>query len=157
MNPDADSTTICIEECGSACCAGGAFLRPADADRLAELGHEDAVATDSPRTRTDADGDCVLLDDNGQCSVYEERPLDCRLFPLGFELDDGAQLVRLVLVGCPLAEQYGAAKQSRLAAEARQTLEQFDADTLRAYDRLPFSGPHEQLTTIPYDTIPHDL
>jgi len=157
VNPDTDSTTICVEECGGACCAGGAFLRPADTDRLAELGHEDVVAADAPRTRTDADGNCVLLDDDGRCRVYEERPLDCRLFPLGFELDDEAQLVHIVLVGCPLAEQYGAAERDRLAADARRTLEQFDATTLRAYNELPFSGPHEQLTTIPYDTIPHDL
>lgn len=157
MPPDVNSTTICVEECGGACCAGGAFLRPADADRLDVLGHGDAVAADAARTRTDADGDCVLLDDDGRCRVYEDRPLDCRLFPLGFELDDEAELLRVVLVGCPLAAQYGTAERNRLADEARRTLAEFDAAALRAYDDLPFTGRHEQLTTIPYDTLPHDL
>jgi Fe-S-cluster containining protein len=157
VSPDADPTTICVDECGGTCCASGAFLRLADANRLKTVGHGDAVGADGVQTRTDPNGDCVLLGDDSRCRVYENRPLDCRLFPLGYELDDEAALVRVVVVGCPLAEQYAPATLHRLAERARATLAEFDAVALRAYDDLAFTATHEQLTTIPYDTLPHDL
>jgi Fe-S-cluster containining protein len=158
VNPDdADATAVCIEECGGHCCSGGAFLRQADAARLVAASEQDAVAANGYQTRTDEAGDCVLLDDEGRCRVYEERPLDCRLFPLGYELDDDQRVVHVVLIGCPLGERYSRAERRDLVERGRSFLDEFDVDTLRRYDELSFTGSYESLTTIPYDTLPHEL
>ncbi|QZY01171.1 YkgJ family cysteine cluster protein [Halobaculum rubrum] len=151
------SAALCADECGSACCTGGAYLRPADADRLRAAGHETAVADDGRRTATGADGACQLLDEEGHCTVYDDRPLDCRLFPLGFVLDDESAVVRIVLVGCPLSSRYSSDDRRELVSRARALLAKFDATELRRYDDLPFTGEHNELATIAYDTLPHDL
>lgn len=158
MSPDGvDATQICVEECGAACCHSGAFVRPADKTTLREAGYGHAVDASTVTTRTDAGGDCMLLDASGRCEAYEDRPLDCRLFPLGFILDDESRTVQIVLVGCPLSEHYSEAARAQLIERAEILLAEFSAESLRRYDSQPFTSEPEPLTTIPYDTLPHDL
>jgi len=158
VSPDgATDVDICATECGATCCHGGAFLRPIDRDRLKMMGDADAIAAGGQRTKTDDDGDCVLLDDDGRCSAYAARPLDCQLFPLGFVLDDARRVVDVVVVGCPLSER-PTYRRRELAREAVSALESFDADTLRAYEDLEFtSADQESLLTIPYDALEINL
>jgi uncharacterized protein len=63
--------------------------------------------------RTDAQGDCGFLNEKG-CSVHSERPLACRLYPLGMTvLEDGAEQFG-ELFPHPLSQgKYG--KQSKLS------------------------------------------
>jgi Fe-S-cluster containining protein len=41
------------------------------------------------------DGACRLLQPDQRCSVYTDRPLDCRLFPFDLERDEQRQVVRV--------------------------------------------------------------
>jgi len=48
------------------------------------------VEKESPVLRLKPDGSCIFLRPEG-CSVYADRPLVCRLFPLGFIADDNGR------------------------------------------------------------------
>jgi len=157
MTPDdVNDTAVCVESCGSQCCAGGAFLRPADERSLQAAGVDDPGANDRPMTRTGEDGNCVHLGEDGRCEVYGDRPLDCRLFPLGFRLDNDARQLEVTLASCPLAETIPKAAADELVRRARRLLEEFDEPTLRAYDDLPFTTDVTTIETIPYDDTPID-
>lgn len=43
---------------------------------------------------------CVFLDPKGKCSIYERRPLDCRLFPLDI-IEEGGDYYWCVFTTCP--------------------------------------------------------
>ncbi|MGA9998012.1 MAG: YkgJ family cysteine cluster protein [Pyrinomonadaceae bacterium] len=43
---------------------------------------------------------CVFLDQKGKCSIYAQRPLDCRLFPLDIIEEDG-EYYWCVFTTCP--------------------------------------------------------
>lgn len=38
-------------------------------------------------------GRCYFLDKKGKCSIYESRPMGCRVYPLVFELSEGDILI----------------------------------------------------------------
>jgi len=154
---EVDDTAVCVDVCGSRCCSGGAFLRPADEASLQDAGVDDPGAESRPMTRTGEDGDCVHLGEDGRCAVYDDRPLDCRLFPLGFRLDDETRQVEVTLAACPLAETIPDRAAADLIRRARRLLGEFDEPTLRAYDGLPFTTDVTTIETIPYDETPIDL
>lgn len=157
MTPEeVDDAAVCVETCGSRCCSGGAFLRPADEAALRAAGVDDPGAPNRPTTRTGEDGDCVHLREDGRCGVYDDRPLDCRLFPLGYRLDDDERRVEVTLATCPLAEAIPDGSVAELVRRARRLLERFDEPTLRAYDDLPFTAEVTTIETIPYDETPLD-
>jgi len=43
---------------------------------------DEAVQLDLEKIGAKNDGSCVLLDDSGKCKRYENRPFECRIFPL---------------------------------------------------------------------------
>ena len=45
-------------------------------------------------------GDCGYLNEQGLCDIYEVRPLDCRIFPLGFTQTGGVGVCEI----CPEKE-----------------------------------------------------
>lgn len=95
--------------CTERCCASPkslVSLRLLDIARLIDAGLEDAIVSSAaehaesdetweailevehldswrrfPMIRKRSDGRCALLDDEGRCSAYEARPLQCRAFP----------------------------------------------------------------------------
>lgn len=39
--------------------------------------------------RRKKDGSCFFLDSENKCSIYKDRPVDCRIFPLDIDVQDG--------------------------------------------------------------------
>ncbi len=76
----------CIEEgCNECCLETEMPLTRTDVERLAGLGHEPAAFTlveDGFTFLTNVEGRCYFLDPGGRCSVYQDRPEGCRLYPL---------------------------------------------------------------------------
>jgi Fe-S-cluster containining protein len=77
----------------SRCCVGKLIqVNPYEVARLARnlgIGAAEFRAryTDGARLNQEADGRCVFLGETG-CTVHADRPLVCRLFPLGRIIDD---------------------------------------------------------------------
>lgn len=68
-------------------------LTEADIRRIEALGHrrEDFSVLDEdlvPQLRNDGDH-CVLLGEDGRCTIYADRPEGCRLYPLVWDRDAG--------------------------------------------------------------------
>lgn len=157
MTNSESTVDVCATECGATCCSGGAFLRPPDTVRLRAAGHGKAIPAEGFRTRTDATGDCVLLGDDNRCQAYNNRPLDCRLFPVGFVLDDDDCVVHIVLVSCPLSENLPDETKQAYVQAAKSVISDFSASSLRTYDELSFTAEYDRLATIPYDALEVNL
>jgi uncharacterized protein len=67
-------------------------LLPSDLKRLASKTRRDIDEfsirdeADGPRRLRNIDGQCVFLNETG-CSIYEDRPAGCRLYPLVMDPD----------------------------------------------------------------------
>ncbi|HGJ67151.1 TPA: hypothetical protein ENS27_17460 [bacterium] len=44
--------------------------------------------------------DCVFMDEERKCSIYENRPLICRAYPIGIRLDENRNKLALWMGGC---------------------------------------------------------
>ena len=99
----------------SRCCTGKLIqVNPYELARLArnrgiEAAEFRALYTDGARLNQDGEGRCVFLGEAG-CTVHADRPLVCRLFPLGRIIDETGD-VRYVLPGFspPPAGDFGEA------------------------------------------------
>jgi Fe-S-cluster containining protein len=72
---------------------------------------------------------CIFLDSEMRCSVYEHRPLGCRVFPFDALFDRGKNLRRLELIQateCPY-ELTGKQSVSRLRQQQQAFLDEVDA------------------------------
>lgn len=105
-------TAPCLERGCHECCLGTEMpLTEEDLASLAALGHDPGAfsktAPDGRVTLANVDGRCHFLGPDGQCVVYERRPVGCTLYPLVVDEASGAIVVDDV---CP----HGAGvKQSR--------------------------------------------
>jgi Fe-S-cluster containining protein/uncharacterized coiled-coil protein SlyX len=45
-------------------------------------------------------GDCVFLDEDRKCSIYEDRPLICRAYPMAIRIDEDKSKLAVWLGGC---------------------------------------------------------
>lgn len=107
---NAEGTISACKNCsGLQCCGtlrpGGSieppFLTPDDVHRISRVtGLPDDDFSEprlNPATgkyvvfmRTQPGTGCVFFDhESGRCTIYKHRPIDCRLFPLDIEFDDG--------------------------------------------------------------------
>ncbi|MGB9595267.1 MAG: YkgJ family cysteine cluster protein [Candidatus Poribacteria bacterium] len=43
---------------------------------------------------------CVFMDEEGKCSIYENRPLICRAYPIAIRLDENKRKVGIWMGGC---------------------------------------------------------
>ncbi len=82
------------QRCGACCYNKEIPLSPSEARRLAQrLRHPaptfflESNEEGKPVLRRKADGSCIFLEPQG-CRVYPDRPLVCRLFPLGLIQDE---------------------------------------------------------------------
>lgn len=141
---------ICADHCGAACCSGDIFVGDVDASHLEEAGYED-FRTPSSLMVTDEDDSCRFLGDDNRCTIYEDRPLDCRLFPLGFRIVE--EDIEIVLADCPLSEHMGADLIQDLVDQAIELIGQYSKSDLLAYDRIPFSTETSVVETIPLSTV----
>ncbi len=44
--------------------------------------------------------DCVFLDEEGKCSIYENRPFICRSYPVAIRLDENRNKIAIWMGGC---------------------------------------------------------
>lgn len=136
---DPDATHVCAEVCGAECCSGAIYLREEDVHQLREAGHESFVTEEdgSRVMKTTDSGQCVFLGEDNRCRVYQSRPLDCRLFPFGFQIE-GDQL-EVVLAECPLSQHLDESTLEEMTDEAVWRIRDFHVDELHEYDNLQFT------------------
>jgi uncharacterized protein len=119
----------CFAHACHTCCRDTEMpLRDADIARLEALGHvakDFAAEDDGWVVLQNRDGACVFLDTRGQCSVYEDRPEGCRIYPLVFEEQVGPALDEL----CPWRSEFspGVQEHRRLQALVRVLVNEREA------------------------------
>jgi Fe-S-cluster containining protein len=107
--------------CGYWCCHNE---RPfASASELERLGVE--------KIETREDGACSFLGADGNCTVYEKRPLECRIFPFDFEERDGVIHWMVWDSVCPARPLIDVEKS--LEHLERVVMKGFDEDYVRGY------------------------
>ncbi|MGA1872091.1 MAG: YkgJ family cysteine cluster protein [Thermoplasmatota archaeon] len=74
--------SVCVEQGCSHCCRDTEMnLTLEDVDRISGSGKEDFYHEDTMQLRN-VEGRCIFLSTEGRCSIYDMRPLGCRLYPL---------------------------------------------------------------------------
>ena len=124
----------CIE-----CCVKGGlvYVREDEVARLRECNVPLVTVRGVTVIKRHADGSCPMLDRLGKrCSIYESRPLCCRLFPLDVLLVEG-QLVWGMSNQCP-NERRHVSKVQGVSSEIGEGTVRLLAEALEAY-----AGPGE--------------
>lgn len=149
MVEDKEGFHVCADVCGAYCCSGNVYLRDESIERLEGQGYSgfSTVREGVQVMKTGENKDCVFLEDDNTCEIYDSRPLDCRLFPMGFEISDST--VNLVLVECPLSRRMGDDSLESLEEEAKDLLEDFSREELEEYDSLDFAGDYKRVSSFP--------
>ena len=99
-------------DCHICCLNTRMTLTEADAARLEAVGHRDFffVNDDHDLQLINVDGHCIFLVD-GRCSVHDDRPEGCRLYPLILDLS----VDRVVLDAfCPWAKEFTFTQDDRV-------------------------------------------
>ena len=99
-------------DCHRCCLNTRMTLTEVDAARLEATGHGDFyfVNDDHDLQLINVDGHCIFLVD-GQCSVHDDRPEGCRLYPLIIDLS----VDRVVLDAfCPWAKEFTFTQDDRV-------------------------------------------
>ncbi len=80
--------------CAKCCLDTKMPLTREDIERIKSRGYPEwyfVTWDDVPRLRN-VEGRCVFLGEDGSCSIYEDRPLGCRLYPLVYDPERGVIL-----------------------------------------------------------------
>jgi len=119
MSESLDETEICSKICGSKCCRSTPpALTSIDFERIAKIKEGETWYTKLNQEKKDIfviskkekSDDCFFLSVNGLCAIYENRPLDCRLFPLFLKIkkiDDISYNLKWLVWYCSLTEAIG--------------------------------------------------
>ena len=81
--------------CCECCMETEMQLSDKDVKRLEKIGFkrdEFSTVIDGVRVLRNVDGKCFFLK-NGKCSVYRQRPLGCRLYPVVYDVDEGKAVI----------------------------------------------------------------
>lgn len=150
---DAAATETCIEECGAACCSGDIYVSESDAETIRDLGYSEFTTRrrGARVMRTDGNDDCRFLGPGGRCTIYDYRPVDCRLFPFGFELN--GHCLRIVVADCPLSEQMSDKFVEEWVEQALELVASYSQSELEQYDRLPFSNDYRTVATVDVEEL----
>ena len=112
-------------DCHRCCLNTRMTLTEADAARLEAAGKLDFyfVNDDHDLQLVNVDGHCIFLVD-GRCSVHDDRPEGCRLYPLILDLS----VDRVVLDGfCPWAREFTFTQDDRVQLRKSVTDEEREA------------------------------
>ena len=69
--------------------------------------------------------DCYFLTENNDCSIYNNRPLDCKLFPTFAKIKEnkpGSYTIKWLVWYCPLTDEIGL---EVLVKEAKELIESY--------------------------------
>lgn len=90
---------INCEGCINHCCGQNNHLTPVLLPSEELKFNEKSVVVEAPYRAMrvlakKSDGNCIFLDDKTRCTIYDQRPLECRLYPflLDFEFGIAAKL-----------------------------------------------------------------
>jgi len=133
MENYSDNLEICSKQCGSKCCKSTPpGLTKDDIKRIEEKTKHDlwkkTVVSNQKTTfivsKKGKGDNCFFLSKEGFCEIYEQRPLDCRLFPLFVKIkkqEENLFNVKWLVWYCPLTETKGT---DVLYLEARNLLKE---------------------------------
>ncbi len=119
MVENLDETEICSNICGSKCCRSTPpALTTKDFERIEKITEEKNWYTKLSQKNKDTfviskgekSNDCIFLSTDGTCKIYENRPLDCRLFPFFLKIkkiSDTDYNLKWLVWYCPLTEAIG--------------------------------------------------
>ena len=119
MSEILDETEICSSVCQSKCCRSTPpALTSIDFERIAKVTDKKKWYTKLKIDKKDIfvvsksekSDDCIFLSTNGLCIIYENRPLDCKLFPFFLKIkkvDDTNYNLKWLVWYCPLTEAIG--------------------------------------------------
>lgn len=125
---------ICTEECGSKCCRSTPpALTSEDISRISNAVSNDEwmrVVKKSERkihviNKKNKTDDCYFMSEQNLCNVYDNRPLDCRLFPIFLkikEIKEHSYVIKWLVWYCPLTEKMGL---NTLLEEAKKIIETY--------------------------------
>ena len=131
MKNSSDSLEICSKQCGSKCCKSTPpALTKEDIKRIEVQVKQEpwkkTIETEQKTTyvvaKKNQGNNCFFLLEDGSCAIYEQRPLDCRLFPLFVKIKKQMEnefKVKWLVWYCPLTESKGT---DVLYSEARELL-----------------------------------
>ena len=119
MSEILDETKICSSICGSKCCRSTPpALTSIDFERITKITEKENWYTKLNEekknifviSKNEKSDDCFFLSTDGLCSIYENRPLDCKLFPFFLKIkkiDDLNYNLKWLVWYCPLTEAIG--------------------------------------------------
>ncbi len=119
--------------CGECCLGTSMELLADDLERITGLGYAlnqfAARGSDGVWRLRNVDGHCVFYDPNSKrCSIYESRPIGCRLYPLNYDDEEGA----VVDKACPAWRTVPPSEKKRLS----RVLQLFVEETQRTDDEV---------------------
>lgn len=82
--------------CGGGCLVGSPILMPFEISKFLTYAN---YTNGCFRLNRRPDGLCVFLDENKRCKIYDERPIECKLYPYILTYDEELKLV--LHYGCP--------------------------------------------------------
>ncbi|MEI6731893.1 MAG: YkgJ family cysteine cluster protein, partial [archaeon] len=97
---------INCDNCPNHCCGMNPgltpVLLPSEEERF--LGKTRSVYTPHREMKLiskQENGNCIFLGEGNRCTVYNERPLECRLFPFLLDFEERVPKVELDMKNCP--------------------------------------------------------
>ncbi|RLI82312.1 YkgJ family cysteine cluster protein [Archaeoglobales archaeon] len=102
--------------CGKCCYETEMPLTAGDIERIKALGFDEddfSVVVEGVRRLRNVKGACYFLKDN-KCTIYENRPIGCRIYPLVLD-EDGKVVVDEV---CPLKDEIEAELTPKIVERA---------------------------------------
>lgn len=152
MNDDT-VVEICAGECGAECCSGDIYVSETDVSRLEEAGYEGFLSPnrDLRTMRTDDEDRCQFLGEDNLCTIYNDRPIDCQLFPFGFILSE--EEIKIVLVNCPLSTKMRESVIAEMLPEIKKKITAYTKADLEEYDSLPFTGDYTVIDSMPISEV----
>lgn len=85
---------IKCEGCRNHCCGQNIYLTPVLLPSEEQKFNDYSVIIETPYRNMRVlakkeDGNCIFLDDKTRCTIYDQRPLECKLYPFLLDFDFG--------------------------------------------------------------------
>jgi len=130
-----NSVDICRNVCKSKCCRSTPpALTSEDIDKIKKrdnINIEEAIESAKKKeiffvvSKKEGSHNCYFLSDEGECTIYADRPLDCKLFPILFKIktyEREKYRIRWYVWYCPLTERKGI---DTLLSDAKQIIKEY--------------------------------
>jgi Fe-S-cluster containining protein len=127
---------INCEGCPNHCCGRNPHLTPVLLPSEEQKFNEHSISVRTPYREMrllakKPDGNCIFLDDKTRCTIYDQRPFECKLYPflLDFEFGIAAKLDKRFCLGLESLQF----DKSLISDLLRQYRSEFSEDWVKAY------------------------